>query len=114
MKACHWWLIALGLTGSIAVWVPATSDLVPRRGWPVLRAASLLLAYTTIMLIPFPMFTRYLGPVFPALFMLAMVPPVMALEIILRRRRRFGEPEFPRSPGRGAKNRSDLRCARVD
>ena len=94
VKACHLWLIALALAGSIAVWVPATRDLLPQRGRPVLRAASLLLAYTTVMLIPLITCTRYAVPVFPALFMMAMVPPAMALEAIARRRRPLG-PAFP-------------------
>jgi hypothetical protein len=94
MKACHYWLIALALIGSVAVWVPAAIDLVPLRGRTVVRAASLLLAYTTIMLIPFPMFTRYAVPVFPALFMMAMVPPAMAAEIFVRRRRGVGKSEI--------------------
>ena len=95
VKACHWWLIALALAASIAVWVPAARDLLPRRGRPVLRAASLLLAYTTVMLIPLITCTRYAVPVFPALFMMAMVPPAMALEAIARWRRRPLDRAFP-------------------
>jgi len=95
MKACHWWLVALAVTGSIAVWVPATRDLLPRRGRPGLRAASLLLAYTAIMLIPFFAVTRYAVPVFPALFIMAMVPPAMALEAITRWRRRPPDGSLP-------------------
>jgi hypothetical protein len=96
MKACHWGLIALALAGSIAVWLPAIRDLLPERGRPVLRAASLLLAYTSVMLIPFFTCTRYAVPVFPAMFMTAMVPPAMALEAIARRRRRSLKPALPR------------------
>jgi hypothetical protein len=96
MKASYYWLIALALTGSIAVWIPAARDLLPRRGRPVLRAASLLLAYTTVILIPLITCTRYAVPVFPALFMMAMVPPAMVLEAIARGRRRSLEPASPR------------------
>ena len=105
MKASHWWLIALALTGSIAVWIPAAGDLLPRRGRPVLRAASLLLAYSTIMLIPFATSTRFAVPIFPAMFMMAMVPPTLSVLAVARWRRTRSSLHFPGDRGPGKSDR---------
>jgi hypothetical protein len=74
MKALHVLLLLLGLAGSVFVWMPAAKKIYEERGLSVLRAASLLLAYTSAILIPFAPCTRYAAPVFPALFIMALVP----------------------------------------
>jgi 4-amino-4-deoxy-L-arabinose transferase-like glycosyltransferase len=70
MMAIHGVLLALAVVGSILVWRPAARR---NRGNECLRATSLLLAYTTVIVIPFASCTRYAVPVFPALFIMAMV-----------------------------------------
>jgi 4-amino-4-deoxy-L-arabinose transferase-like glycosyltransferase len=96
MKAGHWGLIVLALVGSIAVWMPAAARLLPRRGVPILRVGSIILAYTTLILIPLQMVARYAVPAYPVMYLMAMVPVVMvaamAAAAATRRRR-------PREPG---------------
>jgi hypothetical protein len=88
MKALHWVLVLLGLAGAVAVWLPAAKSLLPARGLIVLRAASVVVIYTTLALIPFVMVTRYAVPTFPALYLLAMVPVVLGVTLASRRRPR--------------------------
>ena len=92
MKLIHWTLVGLALAGSIFVWTPGIRDLVAERGRPVLRAASLLLAYTTISLIPIFTCTRYAVPVFPAMFLMAMVPLAVAVQAVALWRRQSRKP----------------------
>lgn len=86
MEALHWVLVALGAVGAVAVWLPVARNLLHDRGLLGLRAASVILIYTTLALIPFVMVTRYAVPTFPALYLLAMVPPALAAAAYYRRR----------------------------
>jgi hypothetical protein len=86
MQALHWALVLLGAVGAVVVWLPAAKPVLPARGLIVLRAASVILIYTTLALIPFVMVTRYAVPTFPALYVLAMVPIVLAGAAVSRRR----------------------------
>jgi hypothetical protein len=82
MRVLHWPLVALAAAGAILVWLPPAVRLLPWAGRLVLRTASLLLIYLALATIPLNNPVRFAVPVLPALFLLAMVPPVLLVRWI--------------------------------
>jgi hypothetical protein len=79
MWVLHWPLVVLAAVGSIMVWLPPVVRLLPQAGGLVLRAASLLLILLALATIPLNNPVRFAVPVLPALFLIAMVLPVLAM-----------------------------------
>jgi hypothetical protein len=86
MKAGHWVLVALALLATLAVWSPAAARLLPGGGVPVLRVGSLILAYTTLTLIPLSMVGRFAVPVYPMMYLMATAAVVMAMAALRQRK----------------------------
>jgi hypothetical protein len=82
MRVLHWPLVALAAAGSIMVWLPAVVRLWPQAGGLVLRTASLMLVFLALATIPLNNPVRFAVPVMPALFLIAMVPPVALMRWI--------------------------------
>jgi hypothetical protein len=91
MWVLHWPLVVLAAVGSILVWLPAVVRLLPQAGGLVLRTASLLLIFLAVATIPLNNPVRFAVPVLPALFLIAMVPPV----VLMRRLRNWVETSPP-------------------
>jgi hypothetical protein len=77
MWVLHWPLVVLAAAGSILVWLPPVVRLLPQAGGLVLRCASLLLIFLALATIPLNNPIRFAVPVLPALFLIAMVPPLV-------------------------------------
>jgi hypothetical protein len=82
MWVLHWPLVVLAAVGSILVWLPPVVRLLPQAGGLVLRAASLLLIFLAVATIPLNNPVRFAVPVLPALFLVAMVLPVILVRWI--------------------------------
>jgi len=82
MRVLHWPLVVLAAAGSILVWLPPAVRLLPQAGGFVLRTASLLLIFLALATIPLNNPVRFAVPVLPALFLVAMVPPVLLVRRI--------------------------------
>lgn len=96
MQIMHWPIVVLGAIGSILVWRPDISTLLPESRGLVLRTASLLLIFLTVATFPLNNPVRFAVPVFPALFLMAMVPPLTLVRWIGRK----SERRRPNSAGR--------------
>jgi hypothetical protein len=84
MGLMHWPIVGLGAIGSILVWLPGMSVLLPESRGLLLRTASLLLIFLTVATIPLNSPARFAVPVLPALFLTAMVPPLVLVRWIGR------------------------------
>jgi hypothetical protein len=82
MRVLHWPLVVLAAAGSILVWLPPVPRLLPQAGGLVLRTASLQLIFLALATIPLNNPVRFAVPVLPALFLLAMVPPMLLVRWI--------------------------------
>jgi hypothetical protein len=82
MQALHWPLVVLAAAGSILVWLPPLVRLLPQAGGLVLRTASLLLIFLALATVPLNNPVRFAVPVLPALFLVAMLPPVILVRRI--------------------------------
>jgi hypothetical protein len=82
MWVLHWPLVVLAAAGSILVWLPPVVRLLPQASGLVLRTASLLLIFLAVATIPLNNPVRFAVPVLPALFLIAMVPPVLLVRSI--------------------------------
>ncbi len=85
MRLLHWPVVVLAALGSLLVWAPRTAKLVPEARGLVLRTASLLLIFLAIATVPLNNPVRFAVPVLPALFLVAMVLPVLMGEWICRK-----------------------------
>ena len=79
MRLLHWPIVGLAGLGSLLVWVPRTAKLLPQVRGPVLRTASLLLIFLAVATIPLNNPVRFAVPVLPALFLMALVLPVLVV-----------------------------------
>jgi len=79
MRVLHWPIVGLAGLGSLLVWVPRTAKLLPQARGPVLRTASLLLVFLAVATIPLNNPVRFAVPVLPALFLMALVLPVLVV-----------------------------------
>jgi hypothetical protein len=84
MRLMHWPIVGLGGIGSILVWLPGISALLPESRGLVLRTASLLLIFLTVATFLLNNPVRFAVPVLPALFLTAMVPPLVLVRWIGR------------------------------
>jgi hypothetical protein len=82
MWVSHWPLVVLAAAGSILVWLPPVVRLLPEAAGLALRTASLLLIFLAVATIPLNNPVRFAVPVLPALFLIAMVPPVLLVRRI--------------------------------
>lgn len=84
MRALHSPIVLLGALGSLLVWLPRLAPLLPERNAFALRATSLLPVFLTAVMLPLDDPVRYAVPIFPALFVVAMVPLVVAGRALAR------------------------------
>jgi 4-amino-4-deoxy-L-arabinose transferase-like glycosyltransferase len=96
MRVMHWPIVVLAAIGSILVWLPRVSGLLPESRGLVLRTGSLLLMFLAVATIPLNNPARFAVPVLPALFLMAMVLPVVLARWIGRKSRQ----SKPTSTGR--------------
>ncbi len=82
MRLLHWPVVVLAAVGSLLVWVPRTAKLFPEARGVVLRTASLLLIFLAVATVPLNNPVRFAVPVMPALFLMAMVLPVIVARAI--------------------------------
>jgi hypothetical protein len=99
MWVLHWPLVVLAAAGSILVWLVR---LLPQASGLVLRTASLLLIFLAVATIPLNNPVRFAVPVLPALFLIAMVPPVILVRWI---------GQLGRGPAFAARSQAILRVA---
>jgi hypothetical protein len=96
MRVMHWPIVVLAAIGSILVWLPRVSELLPESRGLVLRTGSLLLLFLAVATTPLNNPARFAVPVLPALFLMAMVLPVVLARWIGRKSRQ----SKPNSTGR--------------
>lgn len=85
MKLLQWPIAFSAAVGSILVWLPITSALLEENSGLLLRTGSLLLAFLTAAHFPLANSARYAIPIYPALFLMAVVTPVTFARLLLRR-----------------------------
>src|SRR3989304_9801029 len=86
MHAIHWFLVALMAGGICIAWLPPRWSGLSQEALFVTRAISILLLYhAAIMMISFPL-PRYAIPMRPFLYIMSMLPIVLATRWILEKR----------------------------
>jgi 4-amino-4-deoxy-L-arabinose transferase-like glycosyltransferase len=78
MQTLQWPIVFLGALGALLAWSPRSAAPLPDRGRFVLRAAALLPVFLTLVTVPTVAPGRYAVPIYPALFIAAMVPLAIA------------------------------------
>jgi hypothetical protein len=86
MAILHWPILALASLGSALIWWPPAARNFSQQGQIALRTGALLLIFGTLIHIPFYMSVRYAVPLYPALYMMALLPCVIAIQEWKRRR----------------------------
>ena len=74
MYYLHWFLVILGLLGSICVWLPGFAKQMDEKSIFISRLISLLLFYHTVIHMIGAPFPRYSIPLRPFLYAMAMLP----------------------------------------
>jgi hypothetical protein len=85
MRIMQWPIVLLAAVGSILVWLPGCAGFVAESRGLALRAGSLLLIFLTVATIPLNDPARFAVPVYPALFLMALVPLVVCVRYVRTR-----------------------------
>jgi 4-amino-4-deoxy-L-arabinose transferase-like glycosyltransferase len=78
----HDWIVLLATIGAALVWIDPVARWGGFKQMRVLRMASLLMIFVCLAHLPFFTAVRYALPVFPALYLLCLVPLVMVARLL--------------------------------